>query len=72
MRRTFVSALVAAGVQQSIVTTVAGHKSPNTTYRYCTSIPSETCREAVSRLPWVTSDDERRYANSAYGKADGA
>ena len=53
LRRTFISGLVAAGVQQSIMTSVAGHQSPATTYRYYTSIPSEACREAVTGLPWV-------------------
>jgi integrase len=66
LRRTFVSGLVAAGVQQSIVTAVAGHSSPNTTFRYYTHLPSEVCREAVSRLPWVTAEDPERCANSAH------
>ena len=63
LRRTFISGLVAAGVQQSIVTSVAGHQSPSTTYKYYTSIPSEACRKAVTRLPWVVSNGDGNSAN---------
>lgn len=72
MRRSFVSALVTAGVQQSIVTQVAGHQSPSTTHKYYAAIPVEACREAVSRLPWVTPSDTDDYANGAQVQAEGA
>ena len=53
LRRTFVSHLAMAGVNEAVVRELAGHSSITTTLCSCTGIISETLRDAQCRLPYV-------------------
>lgn len=52
LRRTFVSQLARAGVNQAIVQKLAGHASMATTLRFYTEIPPENMRSAQGLLPF--------------------
>ena len=53
LRRTFVSHLAMAGVNEAVVRELAGHSSITTILRYYTSIMPEALRAAQCRLPYV-------------------
>ena len=69
LRRTFVSHLAMAGVNQAVVQQLAGHASMQTTLRHYTAILPEVAREAPSRLPWAKGF--RIVPNSYRETADG-
>jgi len=53
LRRTFVSQLAMAGVNEAVVQKLAGHASMGTTLKYYTHIMPEALRIAQARLPFV-------------------
>ncbi|MCP3885401.1 MAG: tyrosine-type recombinase/integrase, partial [Propionibacteriaceae bacterium] len=52
LRRTFVSQLAMAGVNQAVVQQLAGHASITTTVRHYTHIMPEALRSATEKLPF--------------------
>jgi len=52
LRRTFVSHLAMAGVNEAVVKDLAGHASISTTLRYYTRIMPQALRSAQARLPF--------------------
>jgi integrase len=52
LRRTFVSQLAMAGVNQAIVQKLAGHASIQTTIKHYTGVMPEALRAAQGRLPY--------------------
>jgi len=53
LRRTFVSHLAMAGVNEAVVQQLAGHTSMATTLKYHTGIMPEALRAAQVQLPYV-------------------
>jgi len=53
LRRTFVSQLAMAGVNEAVVQKLAGHASMGTTLQYYTHIMPEALRVAQARLPFA-------------------
>jgi len=52
LRRTFISHLAMAGVNEAVVKELAGHASISTTLRYYTRIMPQALRSAQARLPF--------------------
>jgi integrase len=53
LRRTFISHLAMAGVNEAVVQRLAGHASMETTLKHYTAILPEVARRAPERLPWA-------------------
>ncbi len=73
LRRTFVSQLAMAGVNEAVVQKLAGHASINTTLRYYTRIMPDALRTAQARLPYmdVVSDVSDTYHGRIRGPQAG-
>ena len=56
LRRTFVSHLAMAGVNEAVVQKLAGHASMSTTLKHYTLILPEVAKLAPLRLPWAGSE----------------
>lgn len=54
LRRTFISHLAMAGVNEAVVQQLAGHASMQTTLKHYTAIMPEAAQEAQARLPWAS------------------
>lgn len=54
LRRTFISHLAMAGVNEAVVQKLAGHASMETTLKHYTMILPEVAQRAPGRLPWAT------------------
>ncbi len=53
LRRTFISHLAMAGVNEAVVQRLAGHASMSTTLKHYTAILPDVARRAPERLPWA-------------------
>ena len=67
LRRTFVSQLAMAGVNEAMVQKLAGHASIQTTLTYYTGIMPQSLRTAQARLPF--SDALRDISDTYHGRA---